>query len=257
MAHATGVMEIAPGCQSGNGFCARIQPYVVDSMMPKTTKKRPIAESATPVQSIRLPRRSPLSSMITEPASRIATTTTLMRKPQRQEKCVVRNPPRIGPIAEAAAATPPQMPNAMARSWPRYFVISSDAVAGIIIAAPMPSMIDSPAMSVGMLRLIEAMSEPAAKIAAPRLNIRLRPKRSPRRPPVTVSAASVNEYAEMTHCRFCRVVCNSRINVARETLSSVVSMMTIASASERTSSCPHLRRKVSFSDPMRADDASR
>ena len=131
--------------------------------------------------------------MITEPASRIAATTTLMRKPQRQEKWVVRNPPRIGPMAEAAAATPPQIPKAIARSCPRYFVISSDAVAGIIMAAPMPSMIDSPAISVGMLRLIEAMNEPIAKMVAPRLNIRLRPKRSPRRPPVTVSAARVNE----------------------------------------------------------------
>ena len=77
---------------------------------------------------------------------------------------------------------------------------------------------------------------------------------------MTVSAARVSEYAEMTHCRFCSVVCSSRISVASETLSSVVSMMTIASASERTRSCPHLRRKLSLaigSAVMNSDDCSR
>ena len=85
------------------------------------------------------------------------------------------------------------MPKAMARSWPRYFATSSEAVAGIISAAPIPSTIDSPAISIGTDRLIEAMNEPTAKISAPVMNIRLRPKRSPSRPPVTVSAARVSE----------------------------------------------------------------
>ena len=114
---------------------------------------------------------------------------------------MVRKPPRIGPIAEAAAATPPQIPNAMARSCPRYFETSSDAVAGIINAAPTPSMIDSPIRSTGTELLIDAMNDPIAKISAPPMNIRLRPKRSPIRPPVTVSAASMSEYDEITHCR--------------------------------------------------------
>ena len=88
---------------------------------------------------------------------------------------------------------PPQMPKAMARSCPRYFATRSEAVAGIIIAAPTPSMIDSPTISVGTERLIEARKEPTAKRKAPNRNIRLRPKRSPSRPPVTVSAARVSE----------------------------------------------------------------
>ncbi len=213
-------------------------------MMPKTMVRRPSAESTTPKTSIVLRRVTGSSSITMEPTSRMATTTTLIRKPQRQLKWVVRNPPRIGPIADAAAATPPQMPKAMARSWPRYFAMRRAAVAGIIIAAPIPSMIDSPTISVGTERLIEARKEPAAKRNAPSLNIRLRPKRSPRRPPVTVSAARVREYAEMTHCRLWSVVCSSRMRVSKDTLRSVVSMMTIASARESTSRLPHLRRPV-------------
>jgi len=85
------------------------------------------------------------------------------------------------------------MPKARARSWPRYLVTSSEAVAGIIRAAPIPSTIDSPTIRVGTERLIEAMKEPTAKRKAPSMNIRLRPKRSPSRPPVTVSAARVSE----------------------------------------------------------------
>ena len=66
-------------------------------------------------------------------------------------------------------------------------------MAGIIIAAPIPSMIDSPRISTGTDWLIEAMKEPTAKRSAPSMNILLRPKMSPSRPPVTVSAASVSE----------------------------------------------------------------
>src|SRR5205085_8311175 len=145
----------------------------------------------------------------------------------------------MGPMALAAAAEAPQMPNAIERSWPRYFATSSDAVAGIISAAPNPSMIDSPMSSVGRLRLIDARNDPAANTIAPTRNIFLRPNRSPMRPPVTVSAASVSEYAEMTHCNACSVVCNSRTSVDSDTLRSVVSMMMIASASERTRSGAH------------------
>jgi len=96
-------------------------------------------------------------------------------------------------MAEAAAATPPQMPKAMARSWPRYLATSRAAVEGIISAAPMPSMIDSPRSSTKKEWLMEAMNAPTTKTTAPVMNIRLRPKRSPIRPPVTVSAASISE----------------------------------------------------------------
>ena len=96
-------------------------------------------------------------------------------------------------MAEAAAATPPQMPKATARSWPRYFETRREAVAGIISAAPIPSMIDSPISRTGTVRLIDAMNDPIAKMIAPPMNIFLRPNRSPSRPPVTVSAASIKE----------------------------------------------------------------
>ena len=122
-----------------------------------------------------------------------ATTNRLIRKPQRQLKLVVSQPPSSGPIAVDAPATPPHTPNAIARSRPRNLETSSDAVAGIMSAAPMPSMIDSPTMSMGTLVEIDAMKEPTPKSTAPNMNMRLRPNRSPRRPPVIVSAARVSE----------------------------------------------------------------
>jgi len=112
-------------------------------------------------------------------------------------------------------------------------------------AAPIPSMIDSPRRSTGNEWLIDATNAPTTKTTAPPMNMRLRPKRSPMRPPVTVSAASIKEYAEITHCSFCRSVCSSRISVESDTLSSVESMMMIASASESTPSAPHLRNRLS------------
>lgn len=48
----------------------------------------------------------------------------------------------------------------------------------------------------------------------------------------------------ITHCRLCSVVCSSRMSVSSDTLSSVVSMMMMASASERTSRLPYLRSPV-------------
>ena len=103
------------------------------------------------------------------------------------------HPPSSGPIAVDAPATPPHTPKAMARSRPRNFETSSEAVAGIISAAPTPSMIDSPMMSCGTFCEIDAMNEPMPNSTAPSMNMRLRPNRSPRRPPVIVSAASVSE----------------------------------------------------------------
>ena len=61
----------------------------------------------------------------------------------------------------------------------------------------------------------------------------------------------------MTHCRLCRFVCRSRMSVDSETLSSVESMMMIASASDSTMSVPHLRKRLSCSfGAARADMAA-
>ena len=64
---------------------------------------------------------------------------------------------------------------------------------GIIKAAPMPSMMASPIIIMPTEVDIDVMNEPTAKITAPKTNMRLRPKRSPRRPPVMVKAASMSE----------------------------------------------------------------
>src|SRR5438093_2027250 len=60
----------------------------------------------------------------------------------------------------------------------------------------------------------------------------------------------------MTHCRLCRLVCSSRMSVESDTLSSVVSMMMMARASERTRRLPHLRRGLSVRSAARAVTAA-
>ena len=64
---------------------ALTHPDVGDSMMPNTMQNNPIDDSSTPTKSIFFARVGCVSSMITDPATRIAATTTLMRKPQRHE----------------------------------------------------------------------------------------------------------------------------------------------------------------------------
>ena len=66
-----------------------------------------------------------------------------------------------------------------------------EAVAGIISAAPKPSITASPISNGTMLWLIEAIKEPRANTIAPSKNIFLRPNKSPSRPPVIVKAAKI------------------------------------------------------------------
>ncbi len=66
-------------------------------------------------------------------------------------------------------------------------------MAGIIKAAPIPSIIEFPIISQAIVGDKEVMSEPSANKIAPITNIFLRPKRSPSLPPVTVNAAKVSE----------------------------------------------------------------
>jgi hypothetical protein len=87
--------------------------------MPKTTRARPIAESAAPTTSscgiraaFALGRRRPRSTRIT------ATMTTSPTKTSRHVYVVVTQPPITGPTAIAAAAIPPMIPYARARSLP-------------------------------------------------------------------------------------------------------------------------------------------
>ena len=87
------------------------QPQLLACRTPSTITPRPAAESTPPTQSSsgRGPVRS--GSRISRMPSRIPiTTTTSPAKTTRQLSSVVAQPPRIGPTAMPAPATPPSTP---------------------------------------------------------------------------------------------------------------------------------------------------
>ena len=87
------------------------QPQLLACRTPKTISPSPSAESTEPTQSSPAGRSSDSGSRSSRTASRIAiTSTTSPTKTTRQEAFVVSQPPRIGPTAIPAPATPPRTP---------------------------------------------------------------------------------------------------------------------------------------------------
>src|SRR5689334_8210452 len=132
-------------------------------------------------------------------------------------------PPMNGPNAPAPPAMAPHTANATPRSRPRNVADRIDNVAGSIIAAPTPSISDSPTKSWTTDCDSDAMSEPTANSDAPMKNIFLRPTMSPSRPKLMSSDAKTSEYPAMTHCIDETVVWNSRMIVGMATLRIVLS----------------------------------
>ncbi len=89
-------------------------------------------------------------------------TTTSPAKTSRQLRFVVIHPPRIGPTAIPAPATPPRTPNAAARARPSKFVATSATIAGITSAAPIPSRTDHPSASEPTVHDTAVSAEPVA-----------------------------------------------------------------------------------------------
>ncbi len=102
-------------------------------------------------------------------------------------------PPIHGPSAPAPPATDPQTAKATPRSRPWKVAEMIDSVAGSIIAAPMPSISDSPMKSCTTDCDSDAISEPTANSDAPMKNSLRRPTMSPRRPKLMRSDANTSE----------------------------------------------------------------
>ena len=98
-----------------------------------------------------------------------------------------------GPSAPAPPATEPHTANATPRSRPWKVAERIDSVAGSIIAAPIPSISDSPMKSCTTDCESDAISEPTANSVAPMKNILRRPTMSPRRPKLMSSDANTSE----------------------------------------------------------------
>ena len=91
----------------------------------------------------------------------------LMKNDQCHDRLVVNQPPSSGPSAAMPPMTAPQMPKAMARSWPRKLVLRMDCVEGTIMAPPTPWR-SRAAISIVPLEEKPAMTEAIMKMTRPR-----------------------------------------------------------------------------------------
>ena len=95
----------------------------------------------------------------------------------------VRIPPKSTPAAAPLPPIAPQMPSALFRSEPSSKVVMMiESVAGEMIAAPTPCTARAPT-STPIEPASPQTSDAAEKTTIPTMNIRLRPSRSPARPP--------------------------------------------------------------------------
>ena len=162
------------------------QPHELPSISASTSAVNAAVRTATPGKSI---TRSIVRSRDSRTANSVAMTATtatgrLMKKIALQETCSTRNPPTNGPIESANAETPAQVPIALPRSAGVNALVMIESVAGIISAAPVPCRTRL-AISISDDAASPAVAEESAKMMTPAMNIRRRPKMSPRRPPVT------------------------------------------------------------------------
>ena len=128
-------------------------------------------------------------------------TGTLTKKIQGHDRSCVRAPPRIRPIAEPPIAIAAQTPSAFARSAPSSNVVEMIAsAAGEMNAAPRPCSARQP-ISIPEDCARPLSSDATVKTTSPNRNRRLRPSRSPARPPSSRKPPNTSVYALMIHCR--------------------------------------------------------
>src|SRR3954451_8073022 len=128
-------------------------------------------------------------------------TGTLTKKIHRQENDCVSQPPSTSPKAEPPIAIAAQTPSARARSFPSENVVEMiESAAGEISAAPRPCSARKP-ISIPELAARPFSSEAAVKMTSPMRKSRLRPRRSPARPPSKRKPPNTSVYALTIHWR--------------------------------------------------------
>jgi hypothetical protein len=171
---------------------SRVEPqcHELPSTSASTSAPRPLVSVSTPGMSTRWATVSSRDSRTANSVTRIAPTATgrLRKKIDCQLTLCTSRPPRTGPMASAIAETPAQVPIALPRSAGGNALVMIDSVAGIIIAEPMPWIARQPTSQVSLGEKPIAPLD-SANTTTPARNTRRRPKRSPRRPPVTSSTA--------------------------------------------------------------------
>ena len=136
-------------------------------------------------------------------------TGTLTKKIHGQEKYWVSTPPRTRPTAAPPMAIAAQTASALARSAPSANVVAMiESAAGEISAAPRPCKAREP-MSMPSVEARPSSSDAPVKMTSPIRNSRLRPSRSPARPPRSRKPPNTSVYALTIHCRLPSDRCRS------------------------------------------------
>ena len=160
---------------------ARVKPY--------TSETRPSVERTTPGTSSGERLRPPAGSRITKyaPSAAMIANGMLTKNVQRQSRYSVRNPPSSRPTAPPPPAMAPKMPNAFARSLASVKVTASSESAAGASSAPKTPCAARELSSIASLAAAPPTAEAPAKPIRPMTKARLRPHRSPIRPPKSSS----------------------------------------------------------------------
>src|SRR5690606_81986 len=173
----------------------------------------------------------------------------LMPKAHRHENAAVSQPPSSGPTAAMPPIVEPQTANAMARWRPVKVALSSDSVAGRIIAPPSPCTTRDRISSSPFGESAAATLE-TANSTTPRMSIRRRPMRSARVPKTSSSAAKTRVYDSCTHCTWVDERPMSSTTEGIATFTIVESTMMSETATEMTTRPSQRRRSVGVEDEV-------
>ena len=124
----------------------------------------------------------------------------LIRKINRHDTAVIRNPPTNGPSAVATPPRPDHAPMARPRSPGANDASRMARLPGVSSAPPTPCR-PRAAISRPMFGAVAQISDATANHATPITKIFRRPKRSQSAPESRMSPATVSRYPAETHCR--------------------------------------------------------
>src|SRR5260221_14248948 len=123
----------------------------------------------------------------------------LMKKIARHETWSMKKPPSSGPATMVIDVNADHVPIALPRSLSGNVALMMARLPGTMSAAPMPCKLRNP-MRAAIFGASPHATEPAVNTATPIAKMRLRPNRSPKAPPVSMSDATKSVYASTTHC---------------------------------------------------------
>ncbi len=175
---------------SGARVPGAVQPSDSLRTIPKASVARPAVTSRAPATSSRRPFPARLSrSPRAAPARTTAPTGTLISSTQRQDSASTRTPPTSPPAAPPPAPTAVQVAIARARAAPSgTAAVTRVSVEGARTAAPRPCTARASSSCQPSCARPPA-SEASVNRPSPTTNIRLRPYRSPARPPRSMNPA--------------------------------------------------------------------